>query len=278
MEEMQRRVGRHLFRLQQYERVFKALWVDQEGAGTPSAWMQTRNARLIEIRTKTRGQTRDKLMGSFFRAEGHEADDSESTPAATAPSGSIHLAFRQHVAMPHEAYAQFLEDTKSLVSLRNELVHHLLEKHDLSIPDGREACIAYLQECLEVVGLRRAELLSICEANIKAREELAAWTKTKEFENLLVHGILPDGSFSWEGTGIVGWLRVAANALSRPDGWTPLDRAIEHITAGNRDQEPKVYGCVSWQQVLTESRLFEFRYERSESRRKEGLYRPRPSK
>ena len=278
LEEIQRLLGRNLLRLQQYERLFKALWVDQEVAGTPSEWLQARNARFIEIRTKTLGQTRDRLVSSFFRAEGQEADDSESTPTATAPSGSAHLAFRQHVVMPQEAYAQFLEDTKALVELRNELVHHLLEKHDLSIPEGREACIRYLQECLEVVGLRRAELLSICEANIKAREELAAWTRTKEFENLLVHGILPDGSFNWEDTGIVGWLRAAANALSRPDGWTPLERAIEHITAGNRDQKPKVYGCVSWQQVLSESRLFEFRYERSESGRKKGLYRPRPGK
>lgn len=278
LEEIQRLLGRNLLRLQQYERLFKALWVDQEVAGTPSEWLQARNARSIEIRTKTLGQTRDRLVGSFFRAEGQEADDSESTPTATAQSGSVHLALRQHLVMPQEAYAQFLEDTKSLVNLRNELVHHLLEKHDLSLPEGREACIAYLQESLEIVGLRRAELLSICEANIKAKEELAAWTRTKEFENLLVHGILPDGSFSWEDTGIVEWLRTAAKALSRPDGWTPLDRAIEHITAGNRDQEPKVYGCVSWQQVLSESRLFEFRYERSESGRKEGLYRPRPGK
>lgn len=233
-------LGRNLLRLQQYERLFKALWVEQEVAGTPSEWMQTRNARFIEIRTKTLGQTRDKLVGSFFRAEGHEADNSESTPTATAPSDSVHFALKQHLVMPQEAYEQFLEDTKALVDLRNELVHHLLEKHDLSIPEGREACIGYLQECLEVVGLRRAELLSICEANIKAREALAAWTRTKEFEKLLVHGILPDGSFSWEDTGIVGWLRAAANTLSRPDGWTPLDRAIEHITAGHRDQKPKV--------------------------------------
>lgn len=278
LEEIQRLLGRNLLRLQQYEHLFKALWVEHELAGSPSEWIQARDERRAEIKTKTLGQTRDRLVGSFFRSEDHEELDSKKALTATVSSNSAHFAFQQHMVMPQEAYAQFVDDTKSLLDLRNELVHHLLEKHDLSTPEGREGCIAYLRECLDIVGLRRTELLSICELNIKARESLAAFTKTKEFANFLVHGILPEGPFNWDETAIVGALRSAAEALSRPDGWTPLKQAVERIAECNQGHDPKVYGCVSWQQVLSKSKLFEFRYERSQNGRKKGLYRPRLSK
>lgn len=275
LERIQRLLGRCMLRLQQYERLLKALWVDHEVAGPPAALQQIRTARSESLRKSPLGDVRKKLLGSFFRAENEtfEEDGDAGTPPTS--SDGVHFSLRTQHVMPKEAYEQFVQNTESLVLMRNDLVHHLLDRYDLSQTDARLRCIAHLERCLDLIGERHEELLGVCHAHIEAREAMAEWTKGEDFYNLMHHGISPDGSFDWRAAGIVGSLQEAAKTLSRGDGWTLLKDAIERIAVRNPNHVPDVYGCISWPHVLTQSRLFDLRYEVDDDGRKQGLYRPR---
>ncbi len=110
----------------------------------------------------------------------------------------------------------------------------------------------------------------------QARALMASFAQTETFHDLLVNGIAPDGSFEWPGSGIVKVLREAAQALAQ-DGWTRLDRARAWIEDHHAEQAPAKYGCTTWPQLLSESRLFDSTY-RLDAGRKQAWYREHGAK
>ena len=98
----------------------------------------------------------------------------------------------------------------------------------------------------------------------EARKEMANVMQSDGFSDFLLHGILPGGTGAiWSSCTIVNLLRDAEATLA-VDGWTPLARAIEHISSREPGHTPKRYGCSSWRQVLHESAIFTIRREQSE--------------
>lgn len=76
------------------------------------------------------------------------------------------------------------------------------------------------------------------------------------------------------GTGIVRALREASETLSE-GGLTRLDRARDWIAAHHPDQTPSKYGCRTWPQVLSESKLFELVYRVGDDGKRVGWFRER---
>ena len=64
----------------------------------------------------------------------------------------------------------------------------------------------------------------------EARALAASFIKSDVFNDLLVNGIAPDGTFDWPHTGIVRALRETAEALS-DGGWARLDEAERWVVA-----------------------------------------------
>ncbi|MEY3252688.1 MAG: hypothetical protein RL227_1661 [Pseudomonadota bacterium] len=91
---------------------------------------------------------------------------------------------------------------------------------------------------------------------------------------MVVNGIAPDGTFDWTHTGIVRALREASETLSE-GGLTRLDRARDWIAAHHPDQTPSKYGCRTWPQVLSESKLFELVYRVGDDGKRVGWFRER---
>ena len=77
-------------------------------------------------------------------------------------------------------------------------------------------------------------------------------------------GGMPPLGYDVENRRLVPNLLRDAEATLAVDGWTPLARAIEHISSREPGHTPKRYGCSSWRQVLHESAIFTIRREQSE--------------
>lgn len=162
---------------------------------------------------------------------------------------------------------------RELVVLRNNLVHHLIQQHDLRTMEGCKSALNFLHESESRIE-REVEQVQVWVVDIKqGLDEYIEHLQSKEFEAWLIDGIAPDGSVDWDRAGIVRELLKAAGELSS-DGWAPLDAAAYWIAHRCPEQQPARYGCRSWPEVIDRSRRFELRYREIEGKRV-ACYRPR---
>ena len=164
-----------------------------------------------------------------------------------------------------------------LKEMRNALVHHLIERFEISDKAGCLAASRYLDECCQTIDGHLGQLKEWTDERIKAQKLLLSLWQSKEFENAFVHGISPDGTVNWPQSTIVECLRDAEKSCG-VDGWTSLNTAITFIMREHRDQTPMLYGCETWRKVLVKSGQFELRSEvGSEASKGKMWYRSRES-
>lgn len=254
--EVQRLLGRCLLRLQQYERLMKAIVAHHDISGPAHALESIRAARVDDAFTKTLGTLVGRLFGSCVVTEGADtaADDTASEPV-----DAIHFAMRMQLSLSAEDYVRTQSDLKELVQLRNNLVHHFIDQHDLWSIDGCRTAHDALVAACERIGKHFEQLRGWAKHMDQVRRLAAEFIQSDAGQDFMINGIFPDGTVNWPAAGIVRALREAANELV-VDGWTPVAAVGRWIMERNPEQQPKKYGCASWRQVLHESRLFELRY------------------
>ena len=261
--DVQRLLGRCLLRLQQYERLMKAVVAHHEISGPADALEKIRAARIDETSTKTLGTLVGQLFGSCVVTEGA---DTAADAAANEPEDVIYFETWMQLSLSAEDYVRTQSDLKELVLLRNNLVHHFIDQHDLWSTHGcltaRDALVAAYAR----VDRHFEQLRGWAEHMDQARRLAAKFVQSDAFQDLVINGIAPDGTVDWPAAGIIRALRNAANELA-VDGWTPVAAAGRWIMERSPEQQPNKYGCASWRQVLHESRLFELRYRDADGRR-----------
>lgn len=274
--EVQRKFGRNLLVLQQYERLVKGLVAEQDVAG-PINELHSIRARQIEaVSKKTLGQVVGDLTGNFITPTLGQSDTEPSDEPPVDPTQPwFRVIFR--IAMAESDYLQTQQKLANLVDLRNDQVHHFLEKYDIWSEAGCLAADAYLDDCFKQIDTHFQELRGWAQHNLDSRERMGSLMRTQEFRDFLVHGIFPGGAgISWSSCTIVNLLRDAEAALAK-DGWTFLKHAIDYIRTQNAEHTPKRYGCSSWRHVLHESGQFVIRKEQPDSGLPtETWYRSRP--
>jgi len=257
--EVQRKLGRCMLRLQQYERLLKALVASSALEG-PVEELSAVQARQVagasdkSLGTLVRMFTASHLMPEASRGEvdARGASKGDKSPDATWAS------VRFSISMPPQRHEQTKVGLAELVALRNDLVHHLIERFDISNDSGCSAASNHLDSCYEQID-SHCKLLTAWAVSLTESEALASsYLASKAFEDAFVHGINPDGSVCWPPSTIVECLRRVETAR-QVDGWTSLDVAIRLISKENRDQIPSRYGCRTWRQVLKQSGQFEVR-------------------
>jgi hypothetical protein len=130
----------------------------------------------------------------------------------------------------------------------------LIATHDIWTFEGCAAADEYLDGAL---ALADAVLCEVREWS-SGFDELAQQLANPEIQDLLSHGILAGGAVDWSMATIVDVLRAAEQELAE-SGWTSLDAAIRFARTQAPEQTPRLYGCVSWRQVLHDSGQFELR-------------------
>ena len=161
--------------------------------------------------------------------------------------------------MSVEDYDRTQNDLKELVLLRNNLVHHFIDQHDLWSLDGCRDAHDSLVAAYSRIDKHFEQLRGWAEHMDQARRLAAEFAQSDAFRDLVINGNAPDGSVDWTAAGIVRVLREADAELAI-EGWTPVASAGRWIAERHPDQLPAKYGCSSWRQVVHESRLFELRY------------------
>lgn len=261
--EVQRKLGRCLIRLQQYEMLLKSLVAVQEIAGTLSELPGIVPRQQSALSKKTLGHVVGLMTDNYLAPPLSPDNEPKDEDDSTAPNESW-FAVRFQIELPAKKHERAVADLAALVSLRNELVHHFLENQDIWTEAGCVEANAYLVSCYQQIDERYEELRAWANSSLAARQAMADILGTPEVRDCLEHGILPGGGVVfWDSATIVELLRNAELRLAQ-NGWTLLNEAIDFIQAERREHTPKRYGCSSWRQVLHDSGLFLIRKVQTE--------------
>lgn len=258
--EVQRKLGRCMLRLQQYERLLKEVVAGMAIAGPPEQLQAVQDRQAVSMRNRTLG-TLVGLFTEYHITASSTCDEVVPNDGISASDQSsnrpwVNISFT--VSMSPEHYAQTKADLTELVGLRNDLVHHLIEKFDISNEGGCRAASSHLDSSYERIDARLRTLNAWVSGINKCQTQMSAFLQSEAFENAFEHGVNQDGSVCWPMSSVVECLREAEKAC-HIDGWVSLDAAVNFIAKEGRDQVPTRYGCKTWRQVLQRSGQFELR-------------------
>mgnify|MGYP001253910518 CR=1 FL=1 len=259
--EVQRLLGRCLLRLQQYEKLMKAIVAHHEISAVGSPLASNQEQRIADAASKTLGTLVSTLLGSYVTT-----DEVEDASEPDARDDIISFKVKMSLRMSAEDYDRTQNDLKELVLLRNNLVHRFIDQHDLWSLDGCRGAQDALVAAYSRIDQHFEQLRGWAEHMDQARQLTAEFVQSDAFHDLVVNGIAPDGVVDWPAAAIVRALREAAGELAI-DGWAPVALAGRWIAERHPDQLPAKYGCSSWRQVVHESRLFELRYREVDGQR-----------
>ena len=252
--EVQLLLGKCVLRLQQYEILLKSVMASSAFSGTPDTIQRTMELRKAEAGGKTLGILTRRLFGEYIRKDGsnfpNETSDKDSEP--------FFFSFRSCLHLPEESHVALKEDTSALVALRNRLVHHFIELHDISTVDGCLLAQEALHRSYADIDRQFEQLRTLADHLNEARRAAAELMQSPEVAEMMINGILPDGQVHWPGAGIVYALRRACRELS-VEGWANLEAAAHWVAEREPEQTPKKYGCSTWRQAVHESGQFELR-------------------
>lgn len=257
MGNIEQKLGRCLLLLQAYERLLKKLAIEHKVSGNAECLVQAREDRVNSFSNKTLGMVVGELTGTFLTQS--PPDDPEPKVVSDCPPESESgdwFVYEYSIQMTTENFAQAKKDWAELVALRNQLVHHFSERFDLKEESDCHIAAEYLDACYASIDEHYQKLRQWFTNMEKTRSLAASLWLTPQIQDLLLHGISPNGEVFWAMSTIVELLRDAEKTFGSQTGWTPLDAARQWILASHPDQSPEKYHCHSWQQVLHESGAF----------------------
>ncbi|MBL8484125.1 MAG: hypothetical protein JNJ60_18150 [Rhodocyclaceae bacterium] len=239
----------------------KAIVAHHEFSASGSPLESNQADRVADPAYKTLGALVGTLLATYVTS-----GEKEHTAEPNPPDNLISCNMKIRLSMSAEDYDRTQNDLKELVLLRNNLVHHFIDQHDLWDPDGCRGAQESLVAAYSHIDQHFEQLRGWAEHMDQARRLAADFVESDAFRELVVNGIAPDGSVDWPAAGIVRALREAAGQLA-VEGWTPVETAGRWIAEKHPDQLPAKYGCSSWRQVVHESRLFDLRYRETNGQR-----------
>ncbi len=262
-QEVQRLLGRCLLRLQQYERLIKVIVAHHELSGSAHGLEKILAARIADTSGKTLGTLVGNLLGSYVVTAEIDTPKAET---ASSPGDGPWFSIRASLELPDADFARITNELKELVHLRNNLVHHFIDQHDLWSLNGCSEANDALVTAYNRIDQHFEQLQEWADDMQKTRRQVAEYLLSDGCHEFMVNGIAPDGTVYWPSGGIVRSLREAAGELAI-DGWTSVMAASRRIIEREPEQTPAKYGCSSWPQVLHESRVFEIRYFETDGQR-----------
>lgn len=266
--DVQRLMGRCMLRLQQYERLMKAMLAHHELGGPIDQLEAQQAARVEKFTDKSLGTLVKALFESYVVVEGAEKPVLDDTKV---PTDRISMSFQFRMEMAEERRSEVKAAIDDLVLMRNDLVHHLIERFDVWTDQGCVAAVEHLNRSYERIDRHYEELRQWAESMDDARAHAASFAQSEVFLDMVLNGIAPDGTFDWPHTGIVRVLREAAN-VKATEGWARLDEATAWIADQHPELVPQKYGCKTWPQVLSESKSFRLEYRRTDDGRRIAWY------
>jgi hypothetical protein len=259
-QEVHRKLGQCMIRLQQYERLMKTVVAKMALEGPPGQLRANHEQQIACASTKTLGALVGAFTDSYLVPAVPEGGDPGHGGTNQGLSADGWLQIRHQLALPTERYDRVKQELAELVAMRNALVHHFLERFDLHLENDCGAAQAYLDACLEQIDGHYLELMNWARGMDESRVLIASFIQTPQFEDAICHGIWPNKTVHWPSSTLVACLRDAERTYAL-NGWTLLDSAILVIRSSHPDHTPSRYGCRNWRQVLKKSKQFEIRID-----------------
>jgi len=262
-KEVQLFLGKCILRLQQYERLIKAIVADHKVSGPAHSIEQVRAARAEETARKTLGSLVGELIGSYVVPSDERAPQDTSSSLA---EDDAWIALGTQLSLPASEFARINQELKELVALRNDLVHHFFDHFDMQSVDGCVVAKESLSVSLNRIEDHFQQLSEWAKDMIRMRRMLSEVVQSEAFRDKVFNSVSEDQALESEHSGVVIALREAFSVLS-VDGWACVDEAGRWIAARNPEQTPSKYGCKSWRQVVHEASNFKLKYFEKQGRR-----------
>jgi len=267
-----RKLGRCILRLQQYELLMKKVMANSEISGYLDELESNQNKRKTAVASKTLGQLVGELTGSFLssatEAPPQNVNDGDAELSPTRP----HFKYRLEIEMAEKDYLRITKELSQLVTLRNELVHHFLERYNLWDESGCQDANTYLDEAYQTIDTHFRVLHGWASSLDQVNSTAVQFFESEAFQHYISYGVFPGADIDWPNTTIVQQL-LAAESDHQVDGWTFLSNAIEIIRTRKPGLSPKKYGCGSWRHILHESRMFKIQKRKTDTNALEVWYR-----
>lgn len=274
--QVHQKLGRCMIRLQEYERLLKAMLAGMSTDGPAASLQAVRSQRASSIHGKSLGLLVQMFTADYLVSESREsqADESRASDGEESLDGPcVSLNFR--IVLPSDHHARIKESLARMIAMRNELVHHLLESFDLSDEDGCAAACDHLDSCHEEVAKQLSALRGWAEGTTQLATLLSSVLESPAFDKVFSHGIENARTGMSGMDGVIACLKMA-EAECTYGGWTSIDSAIMYLTRVSPDERPNKYGYRTWRQLLARSEQFEVRVDKgNDATRGQTWYRSR---
>ena len=177
--EVERLFGRCLLQLQAYERLMKAILSQHRLAGSAATLEKATEKRAASFDRQTLGALVGQMMGSAI------VDDETQEPHSLSDEGS-EIDVRMWIVLRPDDFATSEADLRNLVTLRNNLVHHFLDDHDLHSPIGCEKARLSLVEALQQITKASNTLRMWATDFVKLRSTVTDMLNTPEVRNAII--------------------------------------------------------------------------------------------
>jgi len=134
-QEVELLFGRCLLQFQAFELLMKRIVESHRVSGSLSMPEGVPTRRINKTRRKTMGVLVGDMLGPVIVPAGREG-----LPGATEEASWLSFAFFLQIALPSEDYARIEAEHRALLKLRNSLIHHFLDEHNLRSEAG---CLVY---------------------------------------------------------------------------------------------------------------------------------------
>ncbi|MCG7199639.1 OST-HTH/LOTUS domain-containing protein [Marinobacter pelagius] len=272
--EIERGVGQCILQLQQYELGLKRFLSKTVLRGNAKTLKSYHEIRKADLANKTLGQLIGQITGQYLLPSSSEEGFPDTPVDPEENSDLAELQFRFTMPLSQENHDALRAELSEIVSIRNELVHHFLERFDLQDTGSCKDALNHLTSIKETVSHHFEKLQEWDSARNAAVQHALEFFDSVDLESLLNYGFCPGHPIVWGNTTAVQLLK-SAEAQLQSAGWTDLRMALRLIKQQRPDLGPKIYQCNSWRHLLHASGLFELKKVKQQDQSTSTLFRSR---
>ena len=261
-KEVLRKIGRNVILFQQMEHMLKHLLVIGNFSSSASALKSDFEQRFATVNKQTMGNVVKRFVENTF-------NNADETTDELTELKEIRIGFKISIELDGERYNKRKADLASIVSERNDIIHHLLPKWDMhSFESGKK-----IEHSLDQQRAKILPELEVLNGFIEAINEHAKFCDSDEVKKQLMLSSLRQSQ-------LVAWFFDLAEHKARPDGWVVFQHTEQFI----RQQVPeefanleKRFGYKTVKEILLATEFFDIDEEPTKKGGVRLLYRIKPS-
>jgi|SRR5690554_6032108 len=254
-------MGRCVLNLQRYELAMKELLSLSVLKGDTETWQTNLLERKQYYINKTLGQLIGEFTGNYLLTESEAESEPTTIDDPLTEPQLPQFETRMSLMVRQEDYQALLDDLAFLVTTRNELVHHFVQRFPLTNQDSCQQAIDHLETVREMLKPQMERLHSWNNSRVSGFSMLKDALQSPQVKAWFQFGFIPGGDIDWPSARVVERLKWAESIYGK-NGWTDLKFAISDIRNYDPELNPKAHGCSSWRGLLHTSGLFDIRRER----------------